>query len=302
MRSIFYIALIFFSMMGSLRAQELYANRALEAYQNSEWTKAISLIDTAILVDGEKNDPFTWHLRGFIFKDHFKQVDKESRTSPSRQLALNAFKRSNELDKTGDFRSKNLGMINYLIVSYYNEAVRLMDTTNYVSAEKSYKKFKEELINVYPDTNVVKKDVEFYNALATIIVKKYNRMDSKSEEFFNTAISVYQKVIDLDSNNCLAHYMVGLLYYNKGVDIILDMDETTPIDVIIEKQEQCLQLFLKSKPHMYKAWELQDCKAIDPVEILEGLSGIHYQLNEVDKYKYWLELKAKMQQGKRDDK
>lgn len=302
MKRIVYIAIFTLLSLTQVRAQESYSNRALESYQNSDWKKAMTLIDSAILVDAEKNDPFTWHLRGFIYKDYFRQVEKEIRTSPNRQVAIESFKKSNELDKTGDFKSKNFGMINYLIVSYYNDAVRLMDTTNYVHAEKTYKRFKAELINVYPDTSVVKKDVEFYNALATIIVKKYNRMDSKSEEFFNTAITVYEKVIDLDSNNCLAHYMIGLLYYNKGVDIILDMDETTPIDVIMQKQDQCLELFLKSKPHMYKAWELQDCKAIDPVEILEGLSGIHYQLNEVDKYKYWLDLKSKMQQGKRDDK
>lgn len=301
MKKVAYILFFWCFLAGTVTAQE-YANRALEAYQNNDWKNAMMLIDSAIISPVEGNDPFTWHLRGFIYKDYFKNVEKEANNSTAREKAIAAFTRSNELDKTGDFTPKNNGNLNYLIVTYYNDAARLMDTTNYIRAEKFYQQYKDELTKMYPDTNLTRKDVEFYNAMATIIVKKYNRMDAKSEEFFNTAIKVYEKVTDLDSNNCLAHYMIGILYYNKGVDIILDMDETTPLDVIMEKQEQCLQLFLKSKPHMYKAWELQDCKAIDPLEIVEGLSGIHYQLNEPDKYQYWQDLKQKMQQGKGEDK
>lgn len=278
-------------------AQGPFAEKALLAYQSNEWEKAIRYIDSAVVSEQESGDAFTWHLRGFIYRDYYKQVEKENRNSKARPAAIESFYKSNELDKSGDFTPRNNGSLRSIIISYYNDAVRLMDTTNFMESEKFYLEYKKQMGKFAPESDFTKSDIEYYNAFATVLVKKYNRMDKSSDEFFKQAISVYEKVIELDSNNCLAHYQVGILYYNKGVEILLNLDPTTPLEEIINAQEICVDLFQKSKPHMYKAWELKNCKDINPLEIAEGLSGIHYQLNEPDKFKYWEDLKKQLQEG-----
>ncbi|HAA00034.1 MAG TPA: hypothetical protein DEP18_03420 [Flavobacteriales bacterium] len=297
MKRIIYIALFMLISGSTAFAQGPVAERALQAYQGNEWDKAARIIDSASVASGEAADPFTWHLRGFIYKDIYKIAQKENRNSTARAIAIESFYKSNELDKAGDFTQRNNGSIRSLVISYFNDAVRLMDTTNYMESEKFYLEYKRQMKRFAPATDFMKSDVEYYNAFATILVKKFNRMEKGADVFFNKAIEVYQKVIELDSNNCLAHYQIGILYYNKGVEILLNLDPTTPLEEIIKSQEICVELFQKSKPHMYKAWELQNCKDINPLEIAEGLSGIHYQLNEPDKFKYWEDLKKKLQEG-----
>ncbi|MBX7094391.1 MAG: tetratricopeptide repeat protein [Flavobacteriales bacterium] len=297
MKRISYILVFVLMTFLQAMAQGPFAEGALVAYQNNEWDKATRLIDSAIVSPSEAGDAFTWHLRGFIYRDVYKQVDKEDRYSKARPIAIESFFKSNELDKNNDFTARNNGSLKSIIVSYYNDAVRLMDTTNYAESEKFYNEYKKQTQRLTPGTDFTKSDVEYYNALATVLVKKYNRMDKGSDEFFNQAIRVYEKVVELDSANCLAHYQIGILYYNKGVEILLNLDPTTPLEDIVKAQETCVDLFLLSKPHMYKAWELQNCKDINPLEIAEGLSGIHYQLNEPDKFKYWEDLKKKLQEG-----
>jgi tetratricopeptide (TPR) repeat protein len=297
MKRLIYISLLIFTAWTPVFAQGPIAERALVAYQGNEWDKAASIIDSAVANPAEASEAFTWHLRGFIYKDIYKIAEKENRNSAARSIAIESFYKSNEFDKSGDFVQRNNGSIRSLVISYFNDAVRLMDTVNFAESEKFYLEYKKQMLRFAPGTDFRKSDVEYYNAYATVLVKKYNRMEGSGDKYFDKAIEVYEKVIELDSNNCLAHYQIGILYYNRGVEILLNLDPTTPLEDIIKAQEMCVMLFQKSKPHMYKAWDLQNCKDINPLEIAEGLSGIHYQLNEPDKFKYWEDRKKKIQEG-----
>jgi hypothetical protein len=279
-----------------LKAQNALADRALNAYQENDYKTAMTLIDSAILIPAEAGSAYVWHLRGFIYKDYYKQIEKEDRLSTARPTAVESFLKSRELDASEEFLSLNNNNLKYLCITFFNDAVRLLDTTNYVISEKYYLDYKRNMLRAFPDTDFKKNDVDYYNVFAQILTRKYNPADVRSEEFFNMAIRVYENVIAIDSNNCTAHYQIAILYYNRGVDILLNLPDETDLEDIIKAQDLCLGLFLKSKPHMHKAWELTNCVGLKRIEIAEGLSGIYYQLNEPDKFKYWDEKRKRLQE------
>lgn len=292
---------LFLLLTLGVRAQAPYMNKALDAYQASDIVKAAGYIDSAIANPDEAKDPFTWHLRGFIYRDYFRVVEKENRNSNKRPIAIESFMKSNELEgNNGENTAKNNSNIKSLIISYYNNAVVLMDTAHYRESEKFYVEYRNWMLRAFPATDLKKQDVDYYNALATILVKLYNHVDHHSEKYFDSAVAVYKKVIELDSNNCLAHYQIGILYYNKGVEILLGLEAGTPLEEIVKAQDECVRLFLISKPHLYRAWQIENCQSIDKVEIATGISGIHYQLNEAEEHQRFEEIKKKLQEGKNE--
>ena len=292
MKRIFNI--LFLILVVATAGAQNITQRALTAYQENDFKKAMTLIDSAVAHPTESRSPYVWHLRGFIYKDYFKQVEKEDRFSGARQPAIDAYLKSRELDTNSEFTTNNNNNLRYLCYSYYNDAVRTLDTANYIQSEKYYQQYKQNMSAAFPGTDFTKNDIEYYNAFALILTRKYNPADVKSEEYFDMAIRVYKNVLELDTANCTAHYQIAILYYNRGVEILLNLPAETELEDIMKAQDICLQLFLESKPHMHKAWELTNCAGLKRIEIAEGLSGIYYQLNEPDKFKYWDERKKKI--------
>ena len=126
-------------------------------------------------------------------------------------------------------------------------------------------------------------------ALATL----YNSQDPQDSTFdqnvADRAINLYEHVLSLDTNNASAYYNLGILYYNKAASLINKMDYDEPLDVVNEKLDHCVSLFLKALPYMLKAYDLNFRRK----DVLEGLVGIYYGLNDDEKYeKYKAELDA----------
>jgi tetratricopeptide (TPR) repeat protein len=132
-------------------------------------------------------------------------------------------------------------------------------------------------------------DIDFKLALATL----YN-WQQPTDSTFDTgiadkAIALYQEVLSLDPNNPSANYNLGILYYNKAANTINGLDYDTPLDVAEKKMDECVDLFLKALPYMQKAYDLNWRRK----DVLEGLVGIYYGLNDDEKHeKYKQELAA----------
>src|SRR5690606_23424687 len=86
-----------------------------------------------------------------------------------------------------------------------------------------------------------------------------------------------------DSNNRNANYHIAILYYNKGVDLILSLPPDADLPKIFETQDKTVELFLKSRPFMLRAYYL------DPKNknVLQGLKGIYYELNDKQQIEFW---------------
>ena len=92
----------------------------------------------------------------------------------------------------------------------------------------------------------------------------------------------------MDQTNLTANYNLGIHFYNRAVNIIKDLDVETSLEELAEKEDVCVDLFLKALPYVKTAYD------IDPLrrETLIGLTGIYWSLNDLEKYDFY-KLKLK---------
>ncbi len=279
------------SVLGS--AQVSYVNRAFEAYKKGEIAIACTYSDSSVMEVGSPSDPQTWLIRGFVYYDKFTKLDKMSRDAESRDVAEEAFSKILELDTAGNFTEKaNKGLYN-IAVSYNNEAARSMNDKDYHLAGESFDNFRRLMKIARPNVDLRAKNIEFYNSLGFILHATYNSDKKGQAELWDKAIDAYSKTLEIDSLNVDANYEIGILYYNKGVDLLLSIPEDGSMEVIFDTQDKTVVLFLKSRPYMVKAHQL-DPKNID---ILTGLEGIDYELNQPEKVEMWRKKKKELQES-----
>ena len=260
-------------------SQVSYTHRALKAYQAKEHEVAKAYIDTAITVPAENNDAQTWLIRGYVYLELYKEGYKDE----PRPVAEEAFKRVLQLDPDGDSGDRAKKGLYNLAVSYYNVAVNSMNDKAYMEAEPNYKKYRELVKIARPKTDLGQKDIQFYNALGSLMQAIYTNNKKSKPELWDRAMENFQKTFTIDSTNRSANYHIAILYYNKGVDLILSLPPDAPLDQIFEIQDKTGELFLKSRPYMLRAYYL-DPKNED---VLMGLKGIYYELNDKEQIEFW---------------
>ena len=282
MKNWFYILILTLCGFGA-QAQNL-TNLAIQYYQEGKFDEAKVLADSAIISNDEVNDPYTWYVRGVIYKEIYKTRENGKLDPGSRPVAVQSFKKCYDLNPSGDNAQNCLTGIKYIATSFFNDAVHNMDTVNFDKTEPSYALYKEYTRVMDPKFDFTRNDKDFYLALGTQVARKF---DSKREavtmEYMERAINIFEKVIAIDSNDCNAHYQIGQMYYNLGVETIMSLKEDTPLEEVVKAQEKCEGLFKKALPHILKAIELRNCRA-SMKELLKALMGIYWQLNMMDLY------------------
>lgn len=260
-----------------------YDDMALKAYQDKEFDKARLLLDTAINNCEEvAKDPYTYHVQGFICKDIFKSEQSEDVNSEARECAVNSFIKSLDLDSAGTYRQNNLAALKALATSYYNDAASLFDTNNYHKALALYNRFKA-ITKIYnPVYDFTQKDIVVSNVMGVVYKEKYLNNKEKNAAYLDSSIACYTKTTELDSMNYSAYYNLGVIYYNKGVDLILSLDEESDLLFVIEAQEKQLEYCQKALPYLKRAYEIRPSK-----EIVEGFRGIYLSMNDEEKYQFY---------------
>ena len=75
----------------------------LKYYQEKKFDKAKVMLDSVLSAcPNQKDNPYYWHLSGFVNYFVFKQVDNKSPISKARDIAIESFKKSLELEKKRD--------------------------------------------------------------------------------------------------------------------------------------------------------------------------------------------------------
>jgi lipopolysaccharide biosynthesis regulator YciM len=193
------------------------------------------------------------------------------------------------MDTTSKFEESSRQNLRYLAETIYNHAAVSFTTTSYPIAMSNYSKYKEVLNYAYPSTDFKEKDIMFHLALANTFSKIAEEDSASAEMYIKKAKENYEKVLSLDSSNVSANYNIGIIYYNRGVDIVNNMDYSLDLEQLNQIQDQVIELFKKSLPYMKKAYDLDPQKK----ETLIGLQGIYYSLNDTPKseaFKKELEL------------
>ena len=246
---------------------------------------AVAIIDKAITHSECIHNGYAWYVRGFIYKEWYKNLDSQNKKSKIRLDAVEYLMKAHELFKTDtssaalEFSDSNNKTIKYLGSTFYNDAGFFLDPSNYTTAIEYNEKFKECWLLADPNYNPKSREIEFKCALATVYEKIFRSNIKMQSQFYGMTEILYKQVIALDSNNWSGNYNLAMLYYNFGVDIINSMKVEEDIVVVDNIQEDSRVLFKKALPYALKAELLKPHKR----EVLECLRGIYFSLYEFDK-------------------
>lgn len=272
------IILVFILSVFQLGAQS-YTNKSILQFQNNQLDEAMVYADSAIHHATESKDAYTWYVHGMLYKEVYKQREAGNILSSKREVAIESFKKSLLLGADEKSRTSIELALKYLAASYYNDAVKSMDTVNYEKTEPAYLKYKVTMRLINPDADFKTADKEFYLALATQIGRKFDsRKEALTMVYMENAVNIYEKVLEIDSLDCNAHYNIGQMYYNLGVKTIMSLKEDAPLEEIVAAQEKCLYLFHKSLPHLKKTLSLDNCRTSRHL-LNDVIIEIQYQIN-----------------------
>ena len=200
------------------------------------------------------NDPLLYYFLGKIYHD-----------TDNRAKSL-------EILQEGKSKHPLAKDLNEMYISYMLEEGKLTDL------EAEFKK----AINLAPD------DIDMYVTLALLYEKKAEIDRGNSEVYLKKAAEVYRQILEKDVNHMRANYNLALLFYNKGANLMNDMDDDDDdIFALNDIQDQCIELFTTSLPYFEKAHELEP----NNKEVLIGLGGVYFSLNNIEKQE---EFKAKL--------
>ncbi|MDP2388016.1 MAG: hypothetical protein Q8M29_16700 [Bacteroidota bacterium] len=264
-------------LAGTTYAQTVKVQQAYECVTQGKLDSAKLLIDVAITDPESAKDFQAWYIRGFIYKEIYKQKESSDFKSPARDVAVESLIKGLELDVEKQETPNMVQNLKFLGSKYNNDAIKTMDSVNYELSVLLFDKY----ISVYkicdPAFSEKSKRVEYYLALSY----KFNvYFDQDTLDKHLAVAKLYlQQVLDLEPNSPMANKNYALLYYNMGVNIIKKMDYDVDLEQLYVLQEQATKLFKQAEPYMLKAHE------VSPKDktIVEGLQGIYYQLNDTEK-------------------
>lgn len=258
---------------------------ALRAYTNKDLLKAQELIEIAVKEEQYAAMSKTWYFRGYIYKDLYKQDRFSEVGHENRDVAIESFLKTIELDAANEFSGDCSQSLKYLSSTLYNDAASYLDQDFMDEAQDYYDRYKILEKKVNPEMDFTARDIEFMLYKASKYSIKYEKLEDLDEQdkLGEEIVKLYVDVINLDSNNIGANYNLAIHYYNQGVNIIDNMDYELPFDELFRIQEKVMELFSKALPYMLKAYELDPTRKA----ILQGLSGIYFGLNDIEKSEYY---------------
>lgn len=265
----------------------IYDQVALEKYQDKDLEAARIYIDSAILMCDElRVDPYSHHVKGFIYYELFKLNEVDNPYSTLRDSAFNAFMESNRLDSNNEFTAKNHKSLRNIATRIQMNVANLLDTNNYEKAIEVNEIYKKTLEKGNIEIDNKPYNISFYISLGGIFTDLYENDKIANATMIDSAIHYYKKSLELDSLNFVGNLQLGYVYHNLSIDIILSMDPEDDIMTMYENQEKSSNFGLLSLPYLKIAHQQQPKNT----KILYGLAGIYFMLQEKDKSDFYQNL------------
>lgn len=279
----------------SVVAQETLpiTNKAVQQCQVDDLMGAKATILEAMLSEDEAEHPYTWFVKGYIFKEIYKQVEKKAPNSENRELAVDAILHSIELDNSRTYWDNNKSALEFLAMTYFNDAAdqsRSLNQNNLDKPELYFNKYKELTLLIDPSSDFSQKEIELYRSLGGACHRLYNENKDENASYFDKANGYYEQVLERDPNDYKSNYNLAISYYNKGVHRIRQIDHNTEIFELILIQDECIDLFKLSLPYMLKAHELKP----ERKETLKGLMAIYKSLSNDEKASHYQQVLEKL--------
>ena len=289
------IAVLFLVVATMAVAQGDLLGKANKKYQEGDLKGAQSLVDQAVKDPSVASSPEAWVLRGFIYKDLYKDATGVQ-AAILRDEALASLYTAVTTDSTHQYDESSIPAYYYLVRTVYNDAARALSDLEPEQAISLYSKYGESLRRMAPDTVFTERNVEFDNALGTVYVKLFGE-DRKDLAWYNKAVETYKRVLAVDSANYGANYNLATLYYNRGVYNIQRISADNDIPSIQQIQEVSREFFTLALPYMLKAHRMKPSRT----ETILGLEGIHYSLQDEEQSRHYRHLYEELQPDERKE-
>jgi tetratricopeptide (TPR) repeat protein len=278
MKLIRHILLFIVLFTASYSFAQSWTGQAYEFYKANDFESAKTAIDSAINTV-ERHDSQTWQLRGVIYRN-ISSGDQLY----YREIALESFVRAKNIDTTGLYTNQIKEYFRSTLVRYYNGAVTLLlEDNDFEKSEESYDTYVREYKKlVDPKYDFTENNINYYNAVGAEYLKKVELVEPAKKNYLREkAIEYSMKVLEYDSLDFKANFNIGIVYYNIGVDYVINIDPTnTTLEQLILNQKKSEEAFLKALPYLHRA------ERIDPNNkaVQEALMGCYYGLNNNEKY------------------
>lgn len=275
--------------------------QAIKQYQAGDLMAARTSINESLQEADTQKNAYAWYVKGFIYKEIYKEIEKGNPTSENREIAVEAVLKSMSLDASGRQAENNHKALHYLAVSFYNDAViltRSLTPENLLLPERYYLRYKTLNEHLEPNKDFRRQDVEFYKNMARGCRLIYENDPVNHPVFFEKTIAYYQKALVAIPDDFQANYNIAVNYYNRGVHKIRKIDHTTEIFELIAIQDECIALFKLALPYMLKAHEAEPQHR----KTLGGLMAIYRSLSDSGEATiYQRKLEALIQNGNTDE-
>jgi len=263
----------------------------LQKYKSKAYENAREYIDTVLSQCPDQNqDPYFWHVCGFINKDIFEFIENKEPGAVSMANATDCFIKSLNLDVEKKYFDLNNKLLDYFSTFYYNDAVKILqkfDVKNQDNAIAYYNSFKKLKRIAHPDYDFSDKEVDFYFGIGMLYKMRYEKDKANNKSLLDSCINYFNKSLAIDPHQYSSNYNIGILYHNLGVDIIMEeLDIDADLEMVILMQEQAVEYFSKSLPYLKKVYQMKP----QEVSIVQGIAAVYYSLNDMEKHVEYMNL------------
>ena len=270
-------SIIFLLVSGLAFSQNDKIAEALNALKDGNLDEAKTLIDDAAKHEQTGKIAHTWYYRGYIYYEIYKR-DKIA-DGPERSLSIEYFQKSMAIEPAGKYSANSRSTITNIARTYYNDCVIALNSKDPDAAHKSFEIFLEKIVIADPKVDLNPRKIDVYLALGGMYTNLYELNKRTNSTYWGLAKHYFEMVLEIDDENLNGNYNVGILFYNKAVNIINGTDYDIDLVALSDIQDTSITLFKQSLPFMETALELEP----ENENTLIGLSGIYFALNEHEK-------------------
>ncbi len=280
-------------------AQATLVETAYKFATEGKLDSAKLMIDNAVQLTEFKNASEAWMVRGFIYKECYKTKEGNNVNSPLREEGVKSLLVAKELDSDNKHSSKINSFLKFFASKYHNDLRKTLDTLNYPTSISNFNKFLNIEFALNENYKPQQSQLEFYLALQLVFQSAF---EMKKEEYkfvvglpavrekyckhFSTSEDYLKKALAIDSTSKSANKNYALLWYNRGVNLIMNCPPDIGLDTFIIVQEYAVLYFKNALSYALRAHRFDPT---DPT-VVEMLQGIYWQINDRETFKLYEKL------------
>lgn len=222
---------------GTVCGQTILLDKTAEYLKKNNLKAAREAIELAAKNDATKGEARTWYLKGFVFKELYKQ---NPAAVENRETAVEALRKSLALDAKKTYATAVNTDLDYLYGTYYNEAIDLLNAKQFDRALAGLQKFIDFRAKNKPD--------EFYSE--ALYYAGYSSFSSGKKA---EAKQYYEQALKQGYKNALLYDDLAQIYLSeqntaKAIQTIEAGRKAFPQDATLRTSE--INMYLQMKQYV----------------------------------------------------